>query len=170
MKTGASQREILRQLFAMQDRLLRLEEAVKEIRDFLAGPPATRIRFRVSLDGGQSYHMLEQGEQMQAKVNQKILVHIEGADEFGNVAPFDPTTPVTWEPTGDVAIEVDPNDSAKAAITSVAHTPSTGNLAQVTADADVTSGVKPITGNLSIDWLPGDAVTVAIKVDTIEAV
>jgi hypothetical protein len=163
-----NQQLLLRQGVAAEGRLRDLQQAVSSIRDGLVIGVLQSIAFRVSLDGGATFQLITEGEIMQAKVTDRIRVHVEGRDAFGNPAPFDPSTPLQWTSTGDVVVTVDPTDTSKAALESGEHKVSSGNLAQVTADADAGPEVNPINGSLPIDWLPGDAVTVELKVDAVE--
>lgn len=166
-----SQAAINKNVLANSDLIVSGDEAIQvgvaKILEAITVPDSVPVAvvFRCSVDGKET--VIEGNGVMTAKVNNKINVHVEGRDEFGNVAPFDKNVPVEWVTTGDAVVEVDTVDSTKATITSAQHTPSEGNVVQITADADVTEGSRPLVGTLQVDWIPGDAVSVDIKVDSI---
>jgi hypothetical protein len=145
----------------------RIGKVVDEIlADLTEFPEAESISFLVSLDGGPAFDV-ETGGNLQAKVSSVISVHLVARDKFGNETSLEEGS-VSWVPTGDLVITASGDGmSAKIGATGPA---SSGNLAQVTGDADLGEGERKITGTLQVDWLPGDAVSVDIQVDSVEAV
>lgn len=137
---------------------------VNQIRDAVSFPEAERIAFLVSLDGLPAFEV-ESGGTMNAKVSQVINVHLVAKDKFGNETTLDASAPPVWSGTGDVVVTASADGlSCQIGATGPA---SAGNLVQVTGDADLGEGVRTITGTLQVDWLPGDAVTIDVAVDSV---
>lgn len=144
---------------AVHTDVLTVQKSVDRILGLLGPSEAATLNFEVSLDGGATYFEAEENK-VTAKVTDAIRARLVARDVFGNVTTLDPTTPPTWTPTGDLSI-VPAADGLTADIAATG--PATaGNLAQAVGDADLGPGVKPILGTLTIDWLPGDAVTVEV--------
>lgn len=99
-------------------------------------------------------------DHMQLKVTAKLPVSVEFKDKFGNAAKVDgaPKWDVTDPSLGAIVAS---EDGLSAEFTPAGIV---GSLKlQVSADADLGTGIQTIAGELSIDLLPGDAEIVEIK-------
>jgi hypothetical protein len=99
---------------------------------------------------------------MFAKVTQKVKISISIKDKFGNAAKVDgtPAWGLTDEALGTLAVEAD-GMSALLEPKGVV-----GALkVQVSCDADLGEGVKPILGELDVELLAGDAEVVELAAE-----
>lgn len=94
------------------------------------------------------------------KVSDQLPLSVELKDKFGNAANVD-GKPV-WAVTDEALASIEVSEDGKSAV--LKPKGAVGSLkVQVSADADLGEGVKSIVGELAVDLLPGEAVTVEIK-------
>lgn len=142
-------------LSGVKGELSRIATALEKIEIALTPPSATRIIFFVE-EGGKTTRT---GETMFLKVTESKKFQIKITDRFGNEAKVDgaPKWAVTDESLATLVVAED-GMSATVAPTGVM-----GSFkVQVTADADLGEGVKPLLGELAIDLVAGEAEIIAI--------
>lgn len=100
------------------------------------------------------------------KATQECDLAIEEiVDAFGNPATIDGAPVWGVSETGKVEIDVG-DDGMTAVVRALGPVTSTPVQVNVTADADMGSGVKPIVGVLEVSVIAGDAVAVVITAGT----
>ena len=129
--------------------------SLEKIAEALTVGPASTIEFWSTM-GGQTIRV----KQMQAKVTDTVNVSLAIKDVKGNDAPVDgaPSWTTTDPALGSLTVAADGM--------SASFSPSgpVGSLkVQVSADADLGAGVVAIAGELDLDLLPGDAVSVSLS-------
>lgn len=128
--------------------LLRVEAILKPM------GVASGVEFYTNINGQN-----QKVTSMLLKVNQNLPVSVKFKDKFGNDAAVDgvPVWAVTDVALADLEVAADGLSAVlkpKGAV---------GTLkVQVTADADLGEGVKSILGELEVQLLPGEAVTVEL--------
>lgn len=128
--------------------LARIESAVTP-------SPAARIVFSIEVDGVQT-----EVTHMQMKVSKILPISFAAKDAKGNPASVDgkPAWALTDDKLGSLAVA----DDGMSAVFSPAGP--VGSLkVQASADADLGEGVQTIQGELQIDLIGGDAVTVELS-------
>lgn len=94
------------------------------------------------------------------KVSQNLPLTIEVKDKFGNLAKVDGAP--TWAVTDSTLATVEVAEDGMSAV--LKPSGSVGTLkVQVSADADLGEGVKSILGELDVELLAGEAVSVSIS-------
>ncbi len=128
--------------------------SLKRIEQLLKPVPAARVVFYTTVNG-----QLEKVTRMVLKVTQTLPLSVSIQDIKGNAAVVDgaPTWGLTDPALGTVAAAA---DGLSATLTPA------GGLGvckvQVLADADLGEGVKQILGELDVEFIAGDAATIAI--------
>lgn len=129
-----------------------LSKLVKRIPD---QAQAAIIEFYTIIDG-----VKRKVENMFLKVSQNLPLSIEIKDKFGNVAKVD-GAPV-WSLTNPILGILEVSEDGMSAV--LKPVGGVGSLkVQVNADADLGEGIKSILGELDVDMLAGEAVSVAIS-------
>jgi hypothetical protein len=148
-------RSLLSLIRGLIDYLDRLHRIIEELKDALTPGGASRIEFYANIAGKK-----RKVKTMFLKVTQSLPLTIEIKDAKGNPAKVDgaPEWAVTDEALA--TLEVSP-DGFTATVTPMG--PLGSVKVQVTADADLGEGVKSILGELDIDFLAGDATTIALS-------
>ena len=137
--------------YTLLDRLGRIEA-------ILNPPKIAKVVFIVTIGG-----LRVEASRMQLKVTSKLPMSLQLVDKFGNVAIVDgaPVWVLTNPALGSLVVAA---DGLSAELTP---TGPLGSFAvQVAADADLGEGIKTISGELPIELLSGDAVTVQIVAGT----
>lgn len=139
----------------IRDELKRIGDVLEKLVVVLTPPTAARIVFFVE-EGGT---MRRAGPNMFQKVNEAKKFAIKITDKFGNDAKVDgaPAWAVTDEALATIVVA---EDGMSAVVTPVGPV---GSLkVQVSADADLGEGVKPLLGELDLDLVAGDAEVLSI--------
>lgn len=128
--------------------LARIESAVTP-------SPAARIVFFIEADGEQ-----KEVTQMQLKVSKVLAISFAAKDAKGNLAAVDgkPSWALTDDSKGSLAVA----DDGMSAVFSPAG-PAGSVKVQASADADMGEGVQTIQGELQLDLIAGDAVTIELS-------
>lgn len=146
-----------------------LLEATKRVGDVLEKISSTLNVIAASVspsqEGRVEFYALLAGKyrkvkQMQAKVTQVVNLSLKIVDSKGNDAPVDgqPSWSLTDPALGSLAVAA---DGLSAVFTPAG---SAGSLkVQASADADLGAGVVTIAGELDLDLLPGDAVSIQLS-------
>lgn len=137
--------------YAIFDRIDRIEA--------ILFPPGVAQIFFMTTIGGMRLEI----SYMQLKVTNKLPLSLKLVDKFGNPAPVDgaPVWSLTNPALGTLNVAAD-GMSAEL----VPAGPLGSFSVQVSADADLGEGVKTIFGELPIDLIGGDAVSVVIEAGT----
>jgi hypothetical protein len=124
------------------------------IEAILCPPRVAKMIFVVTIGG-----IALEVSRMQLKVTNKLPLSIKLVDKFGNTAPVDgvPQWALSNPGLGSLVVAA---DGMSAEMTPTG--PLGSFLIQVSADADMGSGVTPIFGELPIDLIGGDAVSIQI--------
>jgi hypothetical protein len=135
--------------------LLRIEDLLAAIERYLRPTGfAQGIEFFVTIDGQQ-----RKVEQMFLKVTQKLPVSIAIKDAKGNPAKVDGVPAWAVSDAALATLQV-ADDGMSAMIVPIG--PIGSFKVQVSADADLTEGVKTILGELAIDLIGAEAVSVEL--------
>lgn len=137
-------------------KIINLKKQLDEIqRSLLPKDDVLFMEFYAKINGQKT-----KVDQMFLKVSDQLPLAVELKDKFGNAANVD-GKPV-WAVTDETLAGVEVSEDGKSAVLKPKGL--VGSLkVQVSADADLGEGVKSIVGELSVDLLPGEAVTVEIK-------
>lgn len=148
-------KSILDSLNRIGDILCRISHDIKSISASVNPRAEARIEFYALISG--KYRKVKQ---MQAKVTQKVNVSLKVLDAKGNDALVDglPSWSLTDPALGNLVVAADGMSAEFNPAGPV------GSLKiQVSGDADLGAGVVTIAGELDLDLLPGDAVTLALS-------
>ena len=155
----ARQQEILKALQSLQEGQQAIAAQLVQISDTLIPGPAVALVLTAHLDDGT---FLNEVTQMDLRDDQKVLLTIAPVDVKGKPALID-GVPV-WAGSDDTVVTI---VAASDGLSAVATGVSTGTArVVVTADADLGSGVTPITGSLDFTITGGSAATIAITAGT----
>lgn len=140
---------------ALQD-CLELKKDLHGLINKYGGTEAARIIFIITEPDGSKMEV----SQMFLKVSQKIKLGIEIKDKFGNPAQIDgkPVFALSDETLADMVVT---EDGLSCDITPKG--PVGALKVQAKCDADLGEGVKEILGELDLDLIAGEAVTVELK-------
>jgi hypothetical protein len=152
-------------LRSLEDGQRAIHRQLVQVLDTLIPGPAVKLVFTAHLDDGTT----TEGVVMQTlRDDQKVLLTIQPLDAKGKPAAVD-GAPV-WSSSDETQIVVVAASDGLSAVASGVAPPadSTAPLPRivVTADADLGSGVTPITGSLDFTITGGSAATIAITAGT----
>lgn len=142
-------------VFRIYGILVNISDTLERIEGLLSTDQASQIEFYSLLEGQK-----RKVNNMNLKVSQKLPLSIEIKDVKGNPAKVDgaPQWSLTSPDLGSLEVAAD----GMSAVLSPAG--SIGSLVvQVNADADLGEGVKNILGELPVELLAGDAVSISIS-------
>jgi hypothetical protein len=151
----ARQREILQALQSLQDGQRAIHRQLAQVLDTLIPGPAVKLVFTVHLDDGTSH---EAKEMETIRDDQKQTLSIQPLDAKKQPALLD-GAPVWASSDETVVVVVASSDGLSAVASGVS--PGTARVV-VTADADLGSGVTPLTGSLDYTITAGQAATIDI--------
>ncbi len=154
-RMDSQQSEILKALQSLQDGQVAIGGLLELIIDTLIPGPAVRLVFTAHLDDGTT---LNEVTQMDLRDDQKVLLTIAPVDAKGKPALLD-GAPVWASSDETVVVVVAASDGLSAVASGVS--PGTGRVV-VTADADLGSGVTPLTGSLDFNITAGQATAITI--------
>lgn len=136
--------------------LLQNLEISKRIEQSVTPPPAVRLALMTEVGG-----ILQEVTHMELKVSDKRNYAIVAKDKFGNVTSLDSKEKPAWAVSDPALADLAIAEDGMSA--DVMPKGPVGNfLLQVSGDADLGDGVKPITGEASIELLPGEAVSIEL--------
>jgi hypothetical protein len=138
-----------------------IEAQLAQIVEILVPGPAVGLVFTAYLEDGT---ILNEVTKMTLRDDQKVSLTIQPVDKKGKPAPVD-GAPV-WASSDETVITVVPADDGLSAVAS-AVAPGSCRVV-VTADADLGSGVTPLTGTLDFTVTGGQAATISIVAGTPE--
>jgi hypothetical protein len=151
----ARQREILQALQSLQDGQRAIHRQLAQVLDTLIPGPAVKLVFTVHLDDGTSH---EAKEMETIRDDQKQTLSIQPIDDKKKPALVDGVP--TWASSDETVVTVAAAaDGMSAEVVGVA--PGTARVV-VTADADLGSGVTPLTGVQEYTVTAGAATTLSI--------
>lgn len=143
-------------IFIILHKIIKLEQKLSEIqKSLLPKDFNVFIEFYAKINGQKI-----KVENMFLKVSDQLPLSVELKDKFGNKALSDGKP--SWAVTDEALASLEVAEDGMSAVLSPKGL--VGALkVQVSADADLGEGIKPIIGELDIDLLPGEAVSVEIK-------
>ena len=147
-------RDIKRELQAVLEAQLAISAVLEHIERLLSPAKAVTLVFTVHLEN----QTFEGVTKMDLRDDQKVLLTIEPVDAKGKPAKLD-GVPV-WAGSDDTVVTIVPASDGLSAVASGV-TPGTARVV-VTADADLGSGVTPLTGSLDFNITGGQAASLTI--------
>lgn len=126
--------------------------------DTLIPGPAVKLVFTAHLDDGTSTEVTK----MELRDDQQVLLTIQPVDAKGKPAVVDGAP--TWASSDETVVTLVPSADGMSAMASGV-SPGTGRVV-VTADADLGSGVTPLSGSLDFSITAGNAVSITITPGT----
>ena len=147
-------RDIKRELQAVLEAQLAISAVLEHIERLLSPAKAVTLVFTAYLEN----QTFEGVTKMDLRDDQKVLLTIEPVDAKGKPAKLD-GVPV-WAGSDDTVVTIVPASDGLSAVASGV-TPGTARVV-VTADADLGSGVTPLTGSLDFNITGGQAASLTI--------
>ena len=126
--------------------------------DTLIPGPAVKLVFTAHLDDGTSTEVTK----MDLRDDQKVLLSIQPVDAKGQPAVVDGAP--TWASSDETVVTLEVASDGMSAVASGV-TPGAARVV-VTADADLGSGVTPLSGSLDFTITAGNAVSLTITAGT----
>lgn len=165
VKLGSFQLETRKTLQSLQDGQKAILAQLAAITDILVPGPAVSLVFTAHLDDGTT---LEGVTMFTLRDDQKVLLTIQPLDAKGKPAAVDGAP--TWASSDETQVTLEVASDGLSAVASGVAPPADATAALprvvVTADADLGSGITPITGSLEFTITAGSAATISITAGT----